>query len=125
MTRGRAVQIGSAEALFERPQHRFVGHFIGSPGMNVLPATLVEAGPETALVELTGGERLRCAVDARRAKPGDAVQFGVRPEHLQAGMSDNALGTRVTFVESLGSIDRKSTRLNSSHSQQSRMPSSA
>jgi glycerol transport system ATP-binding protein len=39
MTRGRAVQVGSAEALFERPAHTFVGHFIGSPGMNFLPAT--------------------------------------------------------------------------------------
>jgi glycerol transport system ATP-binding protein len=38
MTRGRTVQVGSAEALFERPQHTFVGHFIGSPGMNFLPA---------------------------------------------------------------------------------------
>src|SRR5690349_24131112 len=43
MTRGRAVQIGSAEALFERPAHTFVGHFIGSPGMNFLPAR-VNAG---------------------------------------------------------------------------------
>src|SRR6218665_1424891 len=32
MTRGRAVQIGPADALFERPAHTFVGHFIGSPG---------------------------------------------------------------------------------------------
>ena len=38
MTRGRAVQVGSAAELFERPQHTFVGHFIGSPGMNFLPA---------------------------------------------------------------------------------------
>ena len=37
MTRGRVVQLGSPEALFERPAHRFVGHFIGSPGMNFLP----------------------------------------------------------------------------------------
>ena len=38
MTRGRAVQIGSASELFDWPQHTFVGHFIGSPGMNFLPA---------------------------------------------------------------------------------------
>ena len=30
MTRGRAVQTGSAADLFERPSHTFVGHFIGS-----------------------------------------------------------------------------------------------
>src|SRR5215216_5673562 len=38
MTRGRAVQVGTASELFERPQHTFVGNFIGSPGMNFLPA---------------------------------------------------------------------------------------
>jgi glycerol transport system ATP-binding protein len=43
MTRGRAVQTGSADALFERPRHTFVGHFIGSPGMNFLPATVTAA----------------------------------------------------------------------------------
>ncbi|MBI3368258.1 MAG: ABC transporter ATP-binding protein, partial [Burkholderiales bacterium] len=58
MTRGRAVQMGSAEALFERPQHCFVGHFIGSPGMNFLPAALL---PGT---------------------PAAAVTLGVRPEYV-------------------------------------------
>ena len=38
--------------------------------------------------------------------------------------SDNPV-TGVQAVGSVGTIDRKSTRLNSSHSQQSRMPSSA
>ena len=47
-TRGRAVQIGSAEELFERPQHTFVGHFIGSPGMNFLPADIVPGAPHAA-----------------------------------------------------------------------------
>ena len=48
MTRGRAVQIGSADQLFERPQHTFVGHFIGSPGMNFLPAGIVPGAPAGA-----------------------------------------------------------------------------
>jgi glycerol transport system ATP-binding protein len=48
MTRGRAVQIGSADQLFERPQHTFVGHFIGSPGMNFLPAGIVPGAPDGA-----------------------------------------------------------------------------
>ena len=48
MTRGRTVQVGSASDLFERPQHTFVGHFIGSPGMNFLPARAVAGGIEVA-----------------------------------------------------------------------------
>jgi glycerol transport system ATP-binding protein len=48
MTRGRAVQMGSASDLFERPRHMFVGHFIGSPGMNFLPASVSAAAPAGA-----------------------------------------------------------------------------
>src|ERR1700759_2525212 len=38
MNEGRAVQIGTPDDLFERPEHTFVGYFIGSPGMNLMPA---------------------------------------------------------------------------------------
>jgi glycerol transport system ATP-binding protein len=48
MTRGRAVQIGTASQLFERPRHTFVGNFIGSPGMNFLAARAVAGGIEVA-----------------------------------------------------------------------------
>jgi glycerol transport system ATP-binding protein len=40
MHEGRVVQIGTPEELFEHPAHTFVGYFIGSPGMNVLPARI-------------------------------------------------------------------------------------
>jgi multiple sugar transport system ATP-binding protein len=55
-------------------------------------------------VKLGGGESIRCAVDASSAKLGDKVTLGVRPEHLRAGVPENALNTTVTFVESLGSM---------------------
>ena len=66
MTRGRAVQIGSAEDLFERPQHRFVGHFIGSPGMNFLPASLAPQAPV------------------------GAATLGVRPEYVRLAAAGEA-----------------------------------
>jgi multiple sugar transport system ATP-binding protein len=34
---GTVVQVGTPVELFEHPTHTFVGHFIGSPGMNILP----------------------------------------------------------------------------------------
>ena len=46
MNDGEIVQIGTPVELFERPAHTFVGHFIGSPGMNVLPCE-VEGGQAT------------------------------------------------------------------------------
>ena len=40
MYEGEIVQVGTPEALFERPEHTFVGYFIGSPGMNIAPCQL-------------------------------------------------------------------------------------
>ncbi len=40
MNNGEVVQVGTPIDLFERPTHTFVGHFIGSPGMNVLPCSV-------------------------------------------------------------------------------------
>ncbi len=81
MTRGRAVQVGSADALFERPRHRFVGHFIGSPGMNFLPVAL---SPVPA--------------------PAGAALLGVRPEYvgLAAAGAPGALAAQVTQVQDIG-----------------------
>ncbi len=77
MTRGRAVQVGSAEDLFERPAHTFVGHFIGSPGMNFLPAT-VQAG------QLQMGEhRLHLSTPLQqRLASVQSLKLGVRPEYI-------------------------------------------
>jgi glycerol transport system ATP-binding protein len=35
---GAVVQSGTPEELFAKPAHTFVGYFIGSPGMNIVPA---------------------------------------------------------------------------------------
>ena len=40
MHEGQIVQTGTPVELFEKPKHTFVGHFIGSPGMNILPCEI-------------------------------------------------------------------------------------
>jgi glycerol transport system ATP-binding protein len=40
MYEGELVQIGTPQELFENPKHKFVGFFIGSPGMNFLACTV-------------------------------------------------------------------------------------
>jgi multiple sugar transport system ATP-binding protein len=83
-----------------------VAGFIGSPKMNFLDATDVEADGGAAVVRLQTGAQIRCVVDASRATVGDKVTLGVRPEHFEAaapGATDNVIDASVTFVESLGS----------------------
>jgi multiple sugar transport system ATP-binding protein len=99
---GRIEQIGAPLELYEQPCNRFVAGFIGSPRMNFIEATLLAAAPEQAEVQLADGSQLRCHADATRARAGDAVVLGVRPEHLKPGAGDNTFSARVTFVDRLG-----------------------
>ncbi len=94
MTRGRAVQVGTPDALFERPRHAFVGHFIGSPGMNFLPAQVQGGALQVAGMQWA----------APRPLPAGALSLGVRPEYLavvDAG-APGALPCAVQRVQDLG-----------------------
>jgi len=99
---GVIEQVGSPMALYEHPANLFVAGFIGSPKMNLIPATIALVGKGGASVTLAGGETIRVDVDATRARPGDRVTLGVRPEHLTLAGKANALSTRASFVETLG-----------------------
>ena len=82
MTRGRAVQIGTASELFERPSHTFVGNFIGSPGMNFLPARRIAAGIEVA------GHTF--AAPAGISRNIDSFALGIRPEYVTLAQPNDA-----------------------------------
>jgi multiple sugar transport system ATP-binding protein len=93
---GRIEQVGSPLELYEHPQNLFVAGFIGSPKMNFLDGTVAVASKDEATVALAGGSSVRCLVDASRAKAGDKVTLGVRPEHFEVGGGENALPTQVS-----------------------------
>jgi len=91
---GRVVQIGTPEELFERPEHTFVGYFIGSPGMNLLPTTLkgdhaVVAGSEVALGH-------------GYASQSGKIELGVRPEYVRIGRGGDGLPVTVRRIEDVG-----------------------
>ncbi|MGH6927413.1 MAG: ABC transporter ATP-binding protein, partial [Dongiaceae bacterium] len=77
MKDGMVVQIGTPVDLFERPKHTFVGHFIGSPGMNLLPCN-VENGKAVFASQ---------AIETLNAKAyrgnGKQLELGVRPEFVR------------------------------------------
>ena len=101
MTRGRAVQIGSASDLFERPQHTFVGHFIGSPGMNFLPARWSSSGVEVAGHTVAAPA---LAVSTPSLLTWGDVTLGVRPEYvtLAAPHSPGSVLATVAKVQDIG-----------------------
>ena len=92
MQEGEIVQIGTPVELFERPQHTFVGHFIGSPGMNVLPA-VENAGQVTF-------EGQNVALEGAVSGSGGQTQIGIRPEFVS--LSNNGIEARVRKVSDVG-----------------------
>jgi len=75
MQDGEVVQIGTPIELFERPTHTFVGHFIGSPGMNVLPCD-VKGGSA-----FFHGQQVELEGDIVKGADGK-TEIGVRPEDV-------------------------------------------
>jgi glycerol transport system ATP-binding protein len=93
MYEGEIVQIGTPSELFERPSHTFVGYFIGSPGMNVLPVEIdgSVARLGTQSIALPGAVKSSGAVK---------TELGVRPEYVRLGRE--GLPVTIRAVEDIG-----------------------
>lgn len=93
MYEGEVVQIGTPAELFERPKHTFVGYFIGSPGMNVLPVSVdgrsAKLGSQT--IELPGAPKMAGA---------GAIELGIRPEYVRLGAA--GMPATIRKVEDIG-----------------------
>lgn len=89
---GGIVQIGTPAELFERPKHTFVGYFIGSPGMNVLP---IEVEGKTAKFG-----SLAIVLPGAPEKTGGSMELGIRPEYVRLGRV--GIGVSITKVEDVG-----------------------
>jgi len=112
MHEGRVQQAGTPVELYEQPANRFVATFIGSPAINLLPATVSASGDDGLVLALARGAQARAQVDARELRTGQAVEIGIRPEHFTS-VAPNAMaaaqdgdGVRfegdVVLVEQLG-----------------------
>jgi glycerol transport system ATP-binding protein len=102
MYQGQVVQLGTPQELFESPAHTFVGYFIGSPGMNLLPVALDHGA---AIID---GHRIALDEHAvMQATRGEgALELGIRPEFLDLSRErqDNSVPVRVLGVEDLGNF---------------------
>ncbi|MGP9821482.1 ABC transporter ATP-binding protein [Salinarimonas sp. NSM] len=91
---GQVVQTGTPAELFERPAHTFVGYFIGSPGMNVLPARVEGTSAHVEGVEIP--------LDASYPALTGKVEIGVRPEFLTLSKDGPGLPVAVRRIEDVG-----------------------
>jgi len=92
MFEGKVVQVGTPVELFESPAHTFVGHFIGSPGMNVLPGETANGRAYSLGASLGIAEEQEAV--------GGQLEVGVRPEFVF--FDDAGIPVRLNKVDDLG-----------------------
>jgi len=91
---GRVVQAGTPQALFDAPEHTFVGYFIGSPGMNLLDARVEGATAKVAGVPI--------ALARGYGPLSGRIQIGIRPEFMRLGTGGEGLPFMLHRIEDVG-----------------------
>ena len=84
MKDGRIQQVGEPLEIYDRPRNLFVAGFVGTPPMNLLPATVAKEG------SLLNGAGFSLPVpgpirSGGRLRDGAKVVVGIRPENLHRG----------------------------------------
>jgi glycerol transport system ATP-binding protein len=93
------VQSGTPAELFDKPEHTFVGYFIGSPGMNIVPAEVSgrEARIDGHVIALNR------SYDALPAAA--KIEIGVRPEFVDvAPTAPGLLSADIERIDDLGRV---------------------
>jgi len=93
MHEGQLVQTGTPVELFEKPKHTFVGHFIGSPGMNILPCQIQSATPVIDGVKISTNSQIKKSNFSK-------TEIGIRPEFVS--FSKEGIPVKVLKVSNTG-----------------------
>lgn len=94
---GRIKQDGSPQDLYDAPANTFVAGFIGTPPMNLLPATVMDSTLRIGSHEIPSAAGM---VQKLALSEGSKVTVGFRPERIR--ISDTGLPARIDIVERLG-----------------------
>lgn len=98
MHEGEVVQVGAPNELFSRPEHTFVGHFIGSPGMNLLPCTLDGNSARVGHHTIPLGRHYEVPA-------AQSIKLGIRPEFATLGDGlSGSLPVRIKRLDDLGRL---------------------
>ena len=93
MHEGQVVQTGTPVELFEKPKHTFVGHFIGSPGMNIIPCKL-----NNGIAAIDG---IKIETRSLIKKNGfTKTEIGIRPEFVS--FSKDGIPVKILKVSNTG-----------------------
>lgn len=97
LSEGEIQQIGTPQALYYQPANLFVAGFIGSPGMNLLPARIKDSKLILPDTEAAPAKPLPSAIDWCVA--------GFRPEHLRQIRPENRLPSDLVFEATIDLVE--------------------
>ena len=102
MYQGKIVQFGTPQELFERPNHTFVGYFIGSPGMNFIPVDKLKKNVRYQDRDIKVSPQQQQVLDFTKSTN---IKLGIRPEfaELLEEPSANSFPVELVSEEHLGS----------------------
>jgi multiple sugar transport system ATP-binding protein len=95
MRAGRIEQLGTPQAIYERPATRFVAEFIGSPSMNLFACERSGHAAHAGGLDLPLNDAQRNALGA-----STALLYGLRPENVS--LADHGVPGKVIMVEPTG-----------------------
>lgn len=101
LNEGRVEQVGTPAELYDRPRSTFVAGFLGSPPMNLFPATVDARGDRLHLS--AEGVDIVLPQPATDFRGPLEVTAGIRPERLRPATTGPAIRGQVRMVENLGS----------------------
>ncbi len=91
--RGRVLQMGAPEGIYEHPANRFVADFIGET--NFIPGRVAALGPPVE-VALDGGASVLCGWAEEGTTVGAEVTVSIRPERIGLqGVDDGGTGAEL------------------------------
>jgi alpha-glucoside transport system ATP-binding protein len=101
---GLIEQVGTPMQLYHNPANLFVARFIGSPAMNIVPATIEVANGDARVRADGGGEPIRVTNTIPAGSKGRPATLGIRPEDLALSTGHGILNGKVMLVEKLGEV---------------------
>ncbi len=110
MHEGVLQQVGSPEEVYARPQNLFVAQFVGSPVMNVAPATVRQEGGAVSVAVDEGAQGFAFPGELISKLNGHAaggLALGIRPEGVLVSREARPgyLPVEAHIIEPLGSHD--------------------
>ncbi|MGK7936517.1 MAG: ABC transporter ATP-binding protein [Xenococcaceae cyanobacterium] len=102
---GRIQQIGTPQAVYAQPANRMVAAFLGSPPMNILPATFTEGSFRLHHQSISIPETIKQQLSPHQEQSFD---LGIRPENIRIASTDSisdltaSMEVEIDLIEPLG-----------------------